>query len=165
MIDLRYPSAEDPKPPILGALNAILQPRAPHATLDSLRDTQVAVCPPALVPRVNSFFSFYRNLPVGPIWDRKRLHFSSHGPPSKPGLQTSIKLFKKAFICLHKFLYFLFFFIGIKYTQYKSYYCNHLELWCWRRLWRILWTSKRTNQSILKEINPEYSLKGLMQKL
>ena len=36
------------------------------------------------------------------------------------------------------------------------------ELWCWRRLWRVLWTAKRSNQSVLKEDNPEYSLKGLM---
>ena len=39
------------------------------------------------------------------------------------------------------------------------------ELWCWRRLWRVLWTARRSNQSVLKEINPEYSLKGLMMKL
>ena len=39
------------------------------------------------------------------------------------------------------------------------------ELWCWRRLLRVLWTAKRSNQSILKEINPEYSLEGLMLKL
>ena len=39
------------------------------------------------------------------------------------------------------------------------------ELWCWRRLLRVPWTEKRSNQSILKEISPEYSLEGLMQKL
>ena len=39
------------------------------------------------------------------------------------------------------------------------------ELWCWRRLLRIPWTAWRSNQSILKEINPEYSLEGLMLKL
>ena len=39
------------------------------------------------------------------------------------------------------------------------------ELWCWRRLLRVLWTARRSNQSILKEIIPEYSLKGLMLKL
>ena len=38
------------------------------------------------------------------------------------------------------------------------------ELWCWRRLLRVPWTTKRSNQSILKEINPEYSLEGLMLK-
>ena len=38
------------------------------------------------------------------------------------------------------------------------------ELWCWRRLLRIPWTARRSNQSILKEINPEYSLEGLMLK-
>ena len=39
------------------------------------------------------------------------------------------------------------------------------ELWCWRRLLRVHWTVRRSNQYILKEINPEYSLKGLMLKL
>ena len=39
------------------------------------------------------------------------------------------------------------------------------ELWCWKRLLRVLWTARRSNQSILKEINPEYSLEGLMLKL
>ena len=39
------------------------------------------------------------------------------------------------------------------------------ELWCWRRLLRVPWTSRRHNQSILKEVSPEYSLEGLMLKL
>ena len=39
------------------------------------------------------------------------------------------------------------------------------ELWCWRRLLRVPWTARRSNQSILKEINPEYLLEGLMLKL
>ena len=39
------------------------------------------------------------------------------------------------------------------------------ELWCWRKLSRVPWTAKRSNQSVLKEINPEYSLEGLMLKL
>ena len=39
------------------------------------------------------------------------------------------------------------------------------ELWCWRRLLRVPWTARRSNQSLLKEINPEYSSEGLMLKL
>jgi len=39
------------------------------------------------------------------------------------------------------------------------------ELWCWKRLLRVLWTARRSNQSILNEISPEYSLEGLMLKL
>ena len=39
------------------------------------------------------------------------------------------------------------------------------ELWCWRKLLRVPWTARRSNQSILKEVNPEYSLEGLMLKL
>ena len=39
------------------------------------------------------------------------------------------------------------------------------EMWCWRRLLKVPWTARRSNQSILKEINPEYSLEGLMLNL
>ena len=39
------------------------------------------------------------------------------------------------------------------------------ELWCWRRLLRVPWTARRSNQSVVNEISPEYSLKGLMLKL
>ena len=42
---------------------------------------------------------------------------------------------------------------------------NAFKLWCWRRLLRVPWMARKSNQSILKEINPEYSLEGLMLKL
>ena len=42
---------------------------------------------------------------------------------------------------------------------------HHFELWCWKRLLRVPWTARRSKQSILKEISPEYSLEGLMLKL
>ena len=42
---------------------------------------------------------------------------------------------------------------------------NAFELWCWRRLLRVPWNARRSNQSILKEISPEYSLEGLMRQL
>ena len=51
----------------------------------------------------------------------------------------------------------------IKKAEHQS--IDAFELWCWRRLLRILWTARRSNQSILKEISPEYSLEGLMLKL
>ena len=47
----------------------------------------------------------------------------------------------------------------------KHWRIDAFELWCWRRLLRVLWTARRSNQSILKEISPEYSLEGLMLKL
>ena len=52
-------------------------------------------------------------------------------------------------------------------TIKKAQHCriNAFELWCWRRLLKFPWTARRSNQSILKEINPEYSLEGLMPKL
>ena len=51
----------------------------------------------------------------------------------------------------------------IKKSEHKR--TDAFELWCWRRLLRVPWTPKRSNQSILKEISPEYSLEGLMLKL
>ena len=53
--------------------------------------------------------------------------------------------------------------LGCKESQAPKNYA--FELWCWRRLLRVLWTARRSNQSILKEISPEYSLEGLMLKL
>ena len=51
----------------------------------------------------------------------------------------------------------------IKKTEHRR--IDGFELWCWRRLLRVPWTSRRSNQSILKEISPECSLEGLMLKL
>ena len=51
----------------------------------------------------------------------------------------------------------------IKKTEHRR--IDAFELWCWRRLLRVPWTARRSNQSILKEISPEYSLEGLMLKL
>ena len=61
----------------------------------------------------------------------------------------------------------------VRYTELDNhdfyFYSKHeiyvFELWCWRRLLRVPWTAQRSNQSILKEISPEYSLEGLMLKL
>ena len=47
----------------------------------------------------------------------------------------------------------------------ESWRIDAFELWCWRRLLKVSWTAKRSNQSILKEVSPEYSLKRLMLKL
>ena len=51
----------------------------------------------------------------------------------------------------------------IKKTEHQR--IDAFELWCWRRLLRVPWTARGSNQSILKEISPEYSLEGLMLKL
>ena len=51
----------------------------------------------------------------------------------------------------------------IKKAEHQTIYA--FELWCWRGLLRVPWTARRSNQSILKEISPEYSLEGLMLKL
>ena len=51
----------------------------------------------------------------------------------------------------------------IKEAEYQR--IDGFQVWCWRKLLRVPWTARRSNQSILKEINPEYSLEGLMLKL
>ena len=57
---------------------------------------------------------------------------------------------------------------GYESCTIKKAECQRIDafkLWCWRRLLRVPWTARRSNQSILKEISPEYSLEGLMLKL
>ena len=71
-------------------------------------------------------------------------------------------------VCLVKALVFPVVMYGCESWTIKKAECRRIdafELWCWRRLLRVLWTARRSNQSILKEINPEYPLEGLMLKL
>ena len=70
-------------------------------------------------------------------------------------------------VCLVKAMVFPVVIYGSESWTIKKAECqiNAFELWCWRRLLRVLWTVKRSNQAILSEINPEYSLEGLMLKL
>ena len=69
---------------------------------------------------------------------------------------------------LVKALFFLVVIYRCESRTIKKSECQRIDtfkLWCWRRLLRVPWTAKRSNQSVLKEINPEYSLEGLMLKL
>ena len=71
-------------------------------------------------------------------------------------------------VCLVKAMVFLIVMYGYESWAEKKaerWRIDTFELWCWRRLLGIPWTARRSNQSILKEINPEYSLEGLMLKL
>ena len=71
-------------------------------------------------------------------------------------------------VCLVKALVFPAVMYGCESWTRKKAECPRIdafELWCWRRLLRVPWTAGRSNQSILKKISPEYSLKGLMLKL
>ena len=71
-------------------------------------------------------------------------------------------------VCLVKALVFPVVMYGCEsWTIKKAEHCrtDAFELWCWRRLLKVPWTAKRSNQSILKEISPECSLEGLMLKL
>ena len=55
--------------------------------------------------------------------------------------------------------------VKLDHKQIEHQRIDAFKVWCWRRLLRVPWTTRRSNQSILKEINPEYSLEGLMLKL
>ena len=71
-------------------------------------------------------------------------------------------------VCLVKAMVFPVVMYGCESWTIKKSECwriDAFELWCWRRLMRVPWTARRSNQSILKEISPEYSLEGLMLKL
>ena len=71
-------------------------------------------------------------------------------------------------VCLVKAMVFPVVMYGCESWTVKKAECRRIdafELWCWRRLLRVPWTAWRSNQSILKEISPEYSLEGLMLKL
>ena len=71
-------------------------------------------------------------------------------------------------VCIVKALIFPAVMYGCESWTIKKAECQRIdafELWCWRRLLRVPWTARKFNQSILKEINPEYSLEGLMLKL
>ena len=71
-------------------------------------------------------------------------------------------------VCLVKAMIFLVVVCGCESWTIKKAECLRIdafELWCWRRLWRVSWIARRSNQFILKEISPEYSSEGLMLKL
>ena len=71
-------------------------------------------------------------------------------------------------VCLVKAMDFPVFMYGCESWTTKIAECRRIdafEVWCWRRLLRVRWTARRSNQSVLKEINTEYSLEGLMLKL
>ena len=71
-------------------------------------------------------------------------------------------------VCLVKAIFFAVVLDGCESWAIKKAECQRIypfKLWCWTRLLRVLWTAKGSNQSILKEISPEYYLEGLMLKL
>ena len=85
------------------------------------------------------------------VWDLPRQHIKKETLPTK--------------VCLVKAMIFSAVMYGyeswiIKKAEHRR--TDAFELWCWRRLLRVPWTARRSNQSILKEISPEYSLEGLM---
>ena len=83
--------------------------------------------------------------------------------PDKVLKSKDITLLTK--VCVLKAVVFLLIMYGCESWTIKKAECRRIdafELWCWRRLLTVLWTTRRSNQSILKEISPEYSLEGLI---
>ena len=81
---------------------------------------------------------------------KKQRHYCANSDPSSQSCD-----FSSSHVWMWEFNY--------KENWALKYWC--LELWCWKKLWRVPWTTKGSNQSVLKEISPEYSLEGLMLKL
>ena len=99
-------------------------------------------------------------------WKTLTLWKKSYNKPRQHSENRDITLLTK--VCLFKALVFPLVMYGceiwtIKKAEHRI--IDAFELWCWKRLWRVPWTAKGSNQSILKEINLEYSLEGLMLKL
>ena len=86
-------------------------------------------------------------------------------------LQEMVKdreAYSRILLGLVKAMVFLVVMFGCESWTMKKAECQRIddfELWCWRKLLRVPWTARRSNQSILKEISPEYPLEGLMLKL
>ena len=95
---------------------------------------------------------------------KKQKHcFANKGPSSQSyGFSSSIYVY---IYVSHIYTYFMYICESwtIKKTEHQR--TDAFELWCWRRLLRVPWTARRSNQSILKEISPQYSLEGVMLKL
>ena len=95
---------------------------------------------------------------------KKQRHYSANKDPSSKSrditLPTKIHLVKAVVFPVVMY--------GCESWTIKKAECRRIdafELWCWKRLLRVPWTARRSNQCILKEISPEYSLEGLMLKL
>ena len=99
---------------------------------------------------------------------KRRLLFGRRVMTSLDSILKSRKITLPTKVCLVKAMVFPVVMYGCEIWTMKKFECwriDAFELWCWRRLLRVPWTASRSNQSILKEISPEYSLAGLMLKL
>ena len=99
---------------------------------------------------------------------KSRLLFGRKGTTNLDSILKSRDVTLPTKVCLVKVMVFPVVMYGCENWTIKKAEHQRIDtfaLWCWRRLLRVPWTARRSNQSILKEINPEYSLEGLMLKL
>ena len=99
---------------------------------------------------------------------KRRLLLGIKAMTSLDSILTSRDITLPTKVCTVKAMVFPVVMYGCESWTIKKTECRRIdafELWCWRRLLRVPWTARRSNQSILKEINPEYSLEELMLKL
>ena len=99
---------------------------------------------------------------------KRRLLLGRKTPTTLPSLLKSRDMTVPTKVCLVKAMVFPVVMYGceswtIKKAEHQK--IDAFELWCWRRLLRVPWTARRSYQSIVKEISPEYSMEGLMVKL
>ena len=99
---------------------------------------------------------------------RKRLSLGRKAMTNLDSVLKSIDITLLTKVCIVKAMIFSVVTFGCESWTIKKAECQRIDafkLWCWRRLLKVPWTARRSNQSILREINTEYSLEGLMLKL
>ena len=101
-------------------------------------------------------------------WNNRRLLFGRKAMTNIDSILKSRDTTLPTDVCLVKAMVFPVVMYGCESWTIKKVGCRRIdafELWCWKRYLRVPWTARRSNQSILMEISPEYSLEGLMLKL
>ena len=99
---------------------------------------------------------------------KRRLLFGRKAMTKRDSILKSRDITLLTKVCRVKAMVFPVILYGCEYWTIKKAECQRIDgfnLWCWRRFFRVPWTAKRSNQWLLKEINPEYSLEGLMLNL
>ena len=120
---------------------------------------------------VTDFIFLGSKIAVGGVYSHEIKRHLLRGRKAMTNLDSILKRRDITFLTkvhLVKVVFFSVVMYGCESWTIKKAECQRIdafELWCWRRLLRVPWTARRSNQSILKEISPEYSLEGLVLKL
>ena len=144
----------------------------------NIQKTKIMACGPITsrqidgeaIETVTDFIFLGSKITVGDEWNHEIKRHLLLGRKTMTNLHSILKsrdITLSTKVCIVKAMVFV---VMYRCESWKIKKAEHwridaFELWCWRRLFKVRWTPRKSNQSILKEINPEYSLEGLMLKL